>query len=282
MEKIKNIEIEGKHGKPLLADVFYKEGRDAKPVIIFVHGFKGFKDWGAHNLMASYFAEKRFVFVKFNFSHNGTTPANPDDFVDLEAFGNNNFEIELDDLGQIIDWISTTPLVPDYQKNLNEIYLIGHSRGGAISILKTAEDSRIKKLVAWAPVNDLAKTWDDDFISQWKKRGVVFIENSRTHQQMPLYFQMYENYMAHRDRFDIRAATSKIDIPFMVIHGTEDYSVHFDQALELKRWNQKIKLDLIPNANHTFGIKHPFKDLNLPFDAQIAWEHTRDFLKLVN
>jgi uncharacterized protein len=68
----------------------------------------------------------------------------------------------------------------------------------------------------------------------------------------------------------------------MVIHGTEDYSVHFDQALELKRWNQKIKLDLIPNANHTFGIKHPFKDLNLPFDAQIAWEHTRDFLKLVN
>src|ERR1022692_4310700 len=76
MEIIPNIELEGKHGKTILTDVFYKDGRDAKPIVIFLHGFKGSKDWGACNLMARHFASKRFVFVKFNFSHNGTTPKN--------------------------------------------------------------------------------------------------------------------------------------------------------------------------------------------------------------
>src|ERR1700733_321717 len=113
MEIISNIELEGRHGKTILADVIYKDSREAKPIVIFIHGFKGFKDWGAYNLVARHFASKRFVFVKFNFSHNGTTPKKPTEFDDLEAFGNNNFEIEMDDLGQVIDWIIETPLVPE-------------------------------------------------------------------------------------------------------------------------------------------------------------------------
>jgi len=280
MEIIRNIEIAGSAGKPILTDVFYKDGRDAKPVIIFVHGFKGFKDWGAYNLLARYFAEKRFVFVKFNFSHNGTTPANPLEFGDLEGFGHNNFEIEMDDLGRVIDWIHETPLVPEHQKDLNKIYLIGHSRGGGISILKAAEDPRIAKLVTWASVNDMARGWTEDRIAEWEKKGVIFVENSRTNQEMPLYYQLYENYMAHKERFDLMAATQKITVPFMAVHGTEDYTVPFEEGMELKRWNQKIKLDLIPHGGHTFGITHPYQEMNLPFDAQIVWEHTRDFLKL--
>src|SRR6185312_11835318 len=144
MEVLKNISIAGKYGKPIFADVFYKEGKEAKPIIIFSHGFKGFKDWGAYNLLAQFFANKKFIFVKFDFSHNGISHDKEGDFDDLAAFGNNNFEIELDDLGQVINWISETPLVPEFQKNLNEIYLIGHSRGGGISILKAGEDKHIK------------------------------------------------------------------------------------------------------------------------------------------
>jgi pimeloyl-ACP methyl ester carboxylesterase len=279
METIRNIEVEGRHGKPILADVFYKDGRDAKPILIFVHGFKGFKDWGAHNLMARYFSEKRFVFVKFNFSHNGTTPEKPAEFDDLEAFGNNNFETEMDDLGTVLDWICQTPLVPDFQKNFNEIYLIGHSRGGGICILKAAEDARIKKLVTWASVTDFGKHWDDAYVAEWEKEKTAWIHNSRTRQDMPLHYQLYENYIKNKDRFNIEASVKKIEIPFMVVQGTEDDVVTYEEALELKRWNQKIKLDLIPNGNHTFGVKHPFNDLNLPFDAQVVWEHTRDFLK---
>ena len=94
----KNIQIEGKHNKPILCDLFFQDDQKPKPVVIFCHGYKGFKDWGAWDKMAETFAEKGYFFVKFNFSHNGTTPENPTEFLDIEAFGDNNYSIELDDL----------------------------------------------------------------------------------------------------------------------------------------------------------------------------------------
>ena len=106
MKIIKNIRINGKYNKPILTDIFFKESNQLKSIIIFCHGYKGFKDWGAWNLMAETFANAGFFFVKFNFSHNGGTVEQPTDFPDLEAFGNNNYSKELDDLGNVIDWVS--------------------------------------------------------------------------------------------------------------------------------------------------------------------------------
>ena len=104
MLQLTNILIPGSKEKPILLDCFFKEDGEAKPIIIFSHGFKGFKDWGHFNFMAKQFAEAGFVFIKFNFSHNGTTPEDPTSFGDLEAFGNNNYTIELDDLKKVMDW----------------------------------------------------------------------------------------------------------------------------------------------------------------------------------
>lgn len=279
MEIYRNIQIQGSHERPILADVFYKESSSPKPIVIFCHGFKGFKDWGAFNWMARFFAEKRYVFVKFNFSHNGTTADRPEEFADLDAFGNNNFSKELDDLDSVISWIKQTPLIPEGQKNLDAIYLVGHSRGGGIAILKAAFDKRIRKIVSWASVSDFAYAWNEDRVRQWKENGVMYIENARTRQKMPLYYQLYEDYIAHQKDLDIYRAADKITIPFMIVHGTEDESVPFEHALALKKCNQKAKLDLIPHGNHTFGVRHPFDELNLPFDMQVVLEHTEEFFK---
>ena len=109
MNNIRKIDpailISNYHDKPFSIDITYTPDGMPKPVILHVHGFKGFKDWGYFNILAEYAAEKGFVFVKMNFSHNGTTPENPLDFVDLEAFGSNNFTIEQDDMGKVIDFI---------------------------------------------------------------------------------------------------------------------------------------------------------------------------------
>ena len=78
--------IPGSNNKPMLVDLTSDTSRSRAPLILFVHGFKGFKDWGTHNLVAKFFAENGFSFLKFNFSHNGTTPEHPIDFVDLGAF----------------------------------------------------------------------------------------------------------------------------------------------------------------------------------------------------
>jgi len=97
MIQIKHKVIKRTHNKPILVDLRYVSGLDPKPIIIFCHGYKGFKDWGAWNIMANAFAKQGFCFIKFNFSHNGGTMEQPIDFPDLEAFANNNFIKELDD-----------------------------------------------------------------------------------------------------------------------------------------------------------------------------------------
>ena len=91
MKFIKNASIQSKHhNRSITYDIRYIENGQPKPILIFVHGFKGFKDWGPFNLVSEYFADLKYVFLKFNLSHNGTTPEAPLEFADLEAFGENN------------------------------------------------------------------------------------------------------------------------------------------------------------------------------------------------
>src|SRR3954467_220818 len=104
VKTIRNKIIPGLHNKPITLDVFYDPDIEKQPLVIFCHGFKGFKDWGHFNLVGEKFAANGLAFLKFNFSHNGTTPEDPDKFADLEAFGNNNYIIELDDLQTVITW----------------------------------------------------------------------------------------------------------------------------------------------------------------------------------
>ena len=105
IQKLNNLIIDGSAGKPILIDATFKANLQAKQVVVFCHGFKGFKDWGPFNKIATHFAEEEIVFVKFNFSFNGTTIKNPINFSDLKAFGNNNFCKELDDLNLVLDWV---------------------------------------------------------------------------------------------------------------------------------------------------------------------------------
>ena len=182
---IKNLILERTNKKPIVYDVFYKESNTPKPIIIFCHGYKGYKDWGAWDLVAKQFLEEGFFFIKFNFSYNGGTIENPIDFNDLEAFANNNFSKELEDLDAVIDLIS---LNPNFSKELDstKISLIAHSRGAGIILIKASEDSRVKSVVTWGGVSDFKSRFliGSDHFNNWKEKGITFIENSRTKQQM--------------------------------------------------------------------------------------------------
>ncbi len=216
---IKNHILKGKHQKPILTDVFYNKTNKPKSVVIFCHGYKGFKDWGAWNLMAEAFANTGFFFIKFNFSHNGGTVEQPIDFPDLKAFGNNNYTKELDSLETVIDWISTNTDFKN-EANVNSINLIGHSRAGGIVTIKSEEDSRIKKVITLAGISSFGSrlsTIGD--LKKWKKEGVKYVLNGRTKQQMPHFYQFYEDFKQNEDRLTIQRAVKNIQIPHLIIHG---------------------------------------------------------------
>ncbi len=269
MITVKNKVLRRKEQKPILWDAFLNPNGKQKPLVIFCHGYKGFKDWGAWNLVAEQFSKANMFFVKFNFSHNGSTVEDPIDFPDLEAFAENNYTKELDDLDAILNHLLSKEHLYYSEIDPNKIILIGHSRGGGIVTIKASEDPRITHLITWAAVCDFEKrTATIGDLDTWKMDGVKYVLNGRTKQQMPHNYQFYEDFKANETRLNIKLATQKINIPHLIIHGKKDDSVFFAEAEALHSWNTNSKLFGVEKANHVFNSKHPWQEGILPEELQ--------------
>ena len=281
MPSVKNIIIPGANKLPVAIDIFFENEQEQKPVVIYAHGFNGFKDWGNFDLIAEKFSAAGYVLVKFNFSHNGTTPETPEEFTNLEAFGNNNYTKQLTDLQLVIDWVCDPANSYHSVINSNKIYLMGHSMGGGIAILYAAADKRIKKLITWAAISECKTpwgTWPAEKMQQWKETGVAHYHNSRTHQQMPMYYQLYEDYLQNMERLDIQKAIGQLDIPILICHGTTDLAVPVENAYTLKTRQPSAQL-FINESDHVFGRKHPWTDNELPASMKEVVEACLQFLK---
>lgn len=275
MIKKENFNIPGAKGRGMLADITYDDNNKDVPVIIFAHGFKGFKDWGAHDMVARYFVKHGFRYLKFNFSHNGTTADDPVDFTDLIAFGQNTFSIELEDLNSVIGFAVDGPLMPP----VNDIYLIGHSLGGGISIVQAAEDKRVKKLVTMASIDGFDHLWPKEVEEQWKLQGVLYMPNFRTGQEMPLKATLLDDLHHNAARLDILTRATEVHQPWLIVHGSEDKTVSFDSAKKLSKAAKTALLTIIPEADHTFGATHPYVKKTLPKQLHEFCDEAIEFFK---
>lgn len=256
-----SLKIKNKTGDDLITDFRFPEsGTEKLPLVILCHGFKGFKDWGCFPYMMDRIAEEGNFAVSFNFSYNGTGENDFDqsDFTRLDLFAENTFSRELDDLGSIIDYLFENK--KKYSYDTGNITLTGHSRGGGIAILKTAEDKRISKLVVLSSVCNFDR-YSDTLKKKWKEVGYFEVINSRTNQMMRMNYTLIEDLDKNKDRLDIQKAISKINIPVMIIHGAQDITVDYSNAEDLysRSDKEKTKLFLIENTGHTFGAVQPFE-----------------------
>ncbi len=266
LQKVKNIIIPGSGNRPITLDIFFEKETGQKPAIIYAHGFNGFKDWGNFDLIAEKISEAGFAFVKFNFSHNGTTPQQPEEFSDLEGFGKNNYSIELNDVKLVTDWVCDAANL--YAKHIDKkmVCLIGHSMGGGIAILHAATDKRISKLVTWAAISQCKTPWGNwpaEKMDEWKRSGVQYYTNSRTKQQLPMYYQLFEDYRDNEQKLDIKQAMQSLTIPVLICQGTADAAVPIASALLLKEWQPAAILYTL-DTDHVFGRKHPWAATYLP------------------
>lgn len=269
--------LTGASNKKFLADVSLPEGNGPFPLVVFSHGFKGFKDWGFNTYLPEYFASRGFAFIKFNFSHNGVNIDKSDFFDDLDAFGENNFTKELFDLGVVIDFALTGELKNKFKSN--QLYLLGHSMGGGVSILKASQDKRVSKVAVWATVSNFFGMFNRFDMDQWRKTGLVYIENARTKQQMPLHYQLYIDSIENRESLDILTAAGELEVPLLMIHGDNDESVNISHSKEIYENCLHSILVEIPGASHTFGCSHPFNNSAIPSDFKEVLENTVEFFE---
>ena len=268
------FEITGAEGNRISGDYTYDDGAAHLNTIIFIHGFKGFKDWGAHHLVADYFANNGFRYLKFNLSHSGVTQAQPKDVTDLEKFANNTVSKELFDIQKVLDYTTT-------QFADSPISLIGHSRGGGLAILQTAMDERINNLITWSSIADFSSLWKKEQEKKWLEDGVIYVENARTKEKMPLNKTLLEDFKIHEQEYNILNAAEQVDVPWLIIHGDNDVNVDFSVAQNLAQKQLNAQIQKIEGANHVFGASHPYTSDKLPEHLQQVAEKTLTFLRSV-
>lgn len=265
----------GSEGRLSRYDIRYKN--EKSPLVLFCHGFKGFKDWGTFNLIAEYFVEAGFQCAKLNFSHNGTSVEHPVDFVDLEAFGHNNFEKELYDIDALIDQLKKESFA-DYL-DFEQLMLVGHSKGGGTALAYTLQNKEVKKCTTLAAVINVVSRYGNVKDKKWKEEGVKYVMNGRTKQNMPLYYQFPENTQKLKSVLDIQTNLRIDKRRFLLVHGSADDAV-LPRELELVNKMSHVEGFLIDGANHVFGGSHPYQESELPLDTLLALEKMVTFFQL--
>ena len=232
-------------------------------LILFIHGFMGYMDWGCWRLMQAYFLRAGYGFVRYNVSHNGTSVDHPNQFADLDAFSMNTYSAELFDLHQVIHFIQQQSF------SVHSLHLIGHSRGGGIALLAGNHPvvTSVSTLAAISSIEHRFPTGDE--LTNWKTEGIRYLFNSRTQQQMPLNYAQYIDFEENKDQLSIEKSCLNLNKPTCIIHGDADSSVRLSEGKELAKWLGS-KLNIIKGANHTFGSAEPWNSSNLPIDLKKA------------
>lgn len=283
---------------------------DGFPVLVFMHGFKGFQDWGPWAAVCERFAEHGCAALRFDLSHNGVG----DDgvaFSALDRFERNTIDAELFDLAAVLDWLSGPglPGAVGARIDVGRTVLLGHSRGGAGVLLGAAERLGLspwspgatgsgdgaatvvlRGLVTWSAIATWERGWAAQAVERWERGESVPVWNKRTEQMMPLGPQLYRDYLARPERYDIGAAARRLGragLPLLLLHGAEDETVPVEEADLLAaayrrgaaQGGAEIGPIRIPGGDHTFGTRHPFAGWTAPLDA--VFGHTLRFVQRV-
>jgi dienelactone hydrolase len=247
-------------------------GRDApRPAVVVVPGFKGFKDWGLWPSLAERLARAGFSAVTLNLSGSGVDDSG--EFVFPERFGHNTFSAELQDLRRVADALAAGELGVAPPAALG---FLGHSRGGGITVLETAEDSRVRALVTWAAISTVER-WASAKRASWRAAGVDEVENARTHQVLPLYLDVLDDIERNAEALDIEAAAGRITVPWLIVHGSDDEAVSLAEGRLLASAAPPgtSRFLEIEGAGHTFGAAHPWKgatpELERAINATLAF-----------
>ncbi len=272
----KEFDFVSSKGNYLSISTYGNENINKSQCLIFVHGFKGFKDWGFFPYLGTYFSEQGHFVIIFNFSHNGVGH-NSIDFNEMDKFAKNTISLEILELNDVInayyDGLFGT-------KGTKQVILIGHSRGGAVSLLSSLINNKPAKYILWSSVAKLDR-YSDRQKETWRKAGYFEVLNSRTNQMMRLDIDLLDDIEKNQNSsLNIKEAVENLGKPLLIIHGEEDLTVPMDEAEQLYNWSDKrfTQLIRISNTGHTFGIVHPFNGTNNKFDLVV--EKTKEFIEI--
>lgn len=275
---IKDYSFRTSEGEKLSITTYLAERFFFGKTIIFVHGFKGFKDWGFGPYLGEYFAKKGFYVITFNFSHNGVGE-NKSEFTELEKFAKNTFSREVNELNELIDAFRDG-FFEGIDTN-SKISILGHSRGGAIALLSSSKRDDIDALITWAAISKLDR-YSKRQKEEWRRKGFLEVLNTRTNQMMRMNVSLLTDIEWNASgSLNLENAVKILNKPLLIAHGDQDLAVPIAESEQIYSWADKSKTELFKlfGTGHTFDIVHPFVGTTEKFERLLD-ESTKFLIRI--
>jgi dienelactone hydrolase len=244
----------GTDGAPIRGTV--RAAGDARRAIIVSHGFKGFADWGSMPHICTRLASAGFAAVAMNFSHNGIGESGME-FTEPELFSLDTVSAELHDLRTVVDALGAGRL-PLAAHATQPCGLLGHSRGGGISILAAEGNADVGAVALWGCVATFDR-FTERAKREWRERGSIETEVWPTGENLRMSAAYLDDLQAHQDAFDLERAIAALTQSILIVHGEQDLTVPLREADRLRAAAHWAEHHVIPATGHTFGAVHPFE-----------------------
>ena len=275
------FDIPGARGERVRGEVLLPAGTTSPvPVVIVLHGFKGFRRWGFFPWFGERIAEAGYAALTFDFSHNGTD-ASGEAYPRKDLFRASTWGTHQEDLAAVVEAVRGGSLPGGKFLDPARMALLGHSLGGALAVLQAARDpSGVRCVVALAPVNraDRSSAREKE---TWRAKGELPIVNTRTGEVLPLGVGFLEDAEARSAELDARTAATRLSAPLLVLHGQDDTSVPPAEGLAIVESaiaaGRAARFSIQPDTQHTFDAVHPFAGPTAALRR--AWAESAAFLE---
>lgn len=220
-----NIEIKNKQGERLDYTLHAGDAK-SKDLLVIGHGVTGNKDRPFIVTLATALPAAGFNVLRFSFSGNGASDG---------KFADSTISKEVEDLGAVLDALTGW-----------NITYAGHSMGGAVGVLRAAQDTRIHRLISLAGMVHTRDFAQREFGEVKPGQGFMW-----DNEACPLS----QAYMDDLGRIgDVLACAPHIKVPWLLIHGTEDDVVPIKDSRDILARANKASTQLVEvvGSNHIF------------------------------
>jgi len=214
-----------------------------------------------------------------DFSHNGHLEPFREDCLDEEAWSQNRYHFERDEVAWALNKIARPG---------TKLVVLGHSRGGAMAAAGARhfeeEGGSLSGVSLWAPVSDVFSRFpDEDGLRRWERTDRLKVVNGRTGQVLSHPFAFYTEAVNRREELSVQRAVVGLEAPVFVVHGEGDSAVDWREGLRISTWAKRGTFCPIPGADHVFGMSHPCKDSRVWAEAlEVAWAHQKAWLQVLS
>ena len=201
------------------------EGREGSSELVLIgHGVTSSHDRPYFVALCDAFAREGIATLRFSFSGNGASEGRFEDCTITK---------EVSDLGAVLDAFPG-----------REVAYVGHSMGGAVGVLRAATDARLRALVSLAGMVH---------VDAFMQRVFGHLEPGRDtmldREGCPLTSAFLDDARSIGSVLETGAA---LRLPFLLVHGTEDELVPFEESRELHDANGTTSLVALEGVDHRF------------------------------